>query len=67
MPNGGGTAGAGRAAQSTIDRVTLSVYAVFSLPVVGSPTLVLRRPARWPAWLPLASTWLGSGAMSWKR
>ena len=51
--------------QSTIDRVTLGVYACFALlVVVGLPTLVVRRPARWPAWLPLALTWLGSGAMT---
>jgi len=51
--------------QTTIDRVTLGVYAGFALLVaVGLPTLVVRRPARWPAWLPLALTWLGSGAMT---
>ena len=31
---------------------------------VGLPALVVRRPARWAAWLPLALTWLGSGAMT---
>lgn len=45
--------------QTTIDRVTLGVDAGFALLVmVGLPTLVLRRPARWPAWLPVALTWL---------
>ncbi len=51
--------------QTPIDRVTLGVYAGFALlVVVGLPTLVVRRPAHWPAWLPLALTWLGSGAMT---
>jgi hypothetical protein len=51
--------------QTAIDRVTLGVYAGFALlVVVGLPTLVVRRPARWPAGLPLALTWLGSGAMT---
>jgi hypothetical protein len=51
--------------QTAIDRATLGVYAGFALlVVVGLPTLVIRRPARWPAWLPLVLTWLGSGAMT---
>jgi hypothetical protein len=51
--------------QTTIDRVTLGAYAGFALLVaVGLPTLVIRCPGCWPAWLPLAMTWLGSGAMT---
>ena len=51
--------------QTGVDRLTLAVYAAFGLlVVVGLPALVTRRPAGWPAWLPLAMTWLGSGAMT---